>query len=294
MKRFMSALGVGMLCAGLVLTLMPRPVAAADSPVATADKALMAAFVKGDKATIEKYLDADFSWIDTDGVMVAKDDALALGMKPLIGEGPGIEILEHSYGDQVVWLRASTGGNKWSARFWVKRPAGWKLLHTTEIQQRPREESVNVRPTYNIPCINPCKQLPMKIVDKAQAEAVAGWQEQESGRQYWLKHVADDNVTVSTYGGATLPKKDRPNPPAPPAGAAARPPVTIGAAPVLYGRMWSFGPETVVMVTAQPTYGGKAYWASRVFHYQFGTWQMAESFHNTIQASGVMTEVEGK
>ena len=40
--------------------------------------------------------------------------------------------------------------------------------------------------------------------------------------------------------------------------------------------------------------GGKAYWASRVFHYQFGTWQMAESFHNTIQASGVMTEVEGK
>jgi hypothetical protein len=87
MKRFMSALGVGMLCAGLVLTLMPRPVAAANSPVATAGKALMAAFAKGDKATIEKYLDADFSWIDTDGVQV---------VRALLGKAPrGMEVAAH-------------------------------------------------------------------------------------------------------------------------------------------------------------------------------------------------------
>jgi hypothetical protein len=68
----------------------------------------------------------------------------------------------------------------------------------------------------------------------------------------------------------------------------------VGAAPVLFARLWTFGPETVVMVSCQPTYGEKAYWASRVFHYQHGTWQMAESYHNYIQASGVMTEVQGK
>jgi len=49
-----------------------------------------------------------------------------------------------------------------------------------------------------------------------------------------------------------------------------------------------------VMVACQPTYGEKAYWASRIFHFQHGTWQMAESYHNTIQASGIMTEVQGK
>jgi len=186
----------------------------------------------------------------------------------------------------MVWLQAHKDKN-FAARFWVKRPEGWRLLHTTEIAVLPRGE--RVRPTFDIPCVNPCKQLPFKMVDKVQEAAMAGWQEQESGRQFWMKHVADDNQTVSTYGGQTLPKRDRPAPPEPKPGA----PV-VGAAPVLFARLWTFGPETVVMISCQPTYGEKAYWASRVFHFQHGTWQMAESYHNYIQASGVMTEVQGK
>jgi len=277
--------------AGVVIGLLTAPIGwratAADDSVVAADKALMAAFEKGDKAALNKYLDADFTWIDRDGVMLFRSDALALGMKPLVGQGEGIEIVEHPYGDQVVWLQAHRDKN-FSARFWVKRPEGWRLLHTTEIAVLPGRGE-RVRPTYDIPCINPCKQLPIHTTDKVQEAAMAGWQEQESGRQFWLKHVADDNQPVTTYGGQAAPKKDRPDPPAAAPGA----PV-VGAAPVLFARLWTFGPETVVMVSCQPTYGEKAYWASRVFHYQHGTWQMAESYHNYIQASGVMTEVQGK
>ena len=47
-------------------------------------------------------------------------------MKPLVGHGEGVEIVEHPYGDQVVWLQAHSGKN-FAARFWVKRPAGWRL-----------------------------------------------------------------------------------------------------------------------------------------------------------------------
>ena len=259
---------------------------AADDPVLAADKALMAAFEKGDKGALEKYLDPDFTWIDHDGVMVFRSDALALGMKPLVGEGEGVEIVKHPYGDQVVWLQAHAGQN-FAARFWVKRAQGWRLLHTTEVAVLPAVKGV--RPTYDIPCVNPCKVLPIRTVDKVQEAAMAGWQEQESGREFWLTHVADDNQTVSTYGGQTLPKKDRPNPAAPAPGT----PV-VGTAPVLFARLWTFGPETVVMIACQPTYGDKAYWASRVFHYQHGIWQMAESYHTDIQASGVMTEVQGR
>lgn len=271
----------------LAVALTAGTLMAADE-VATVDKALVAAFDKGDKAAINRYLDNDFTWIDRDGVMVFRPDALALGMKPLVGHGEGVEIVEHPYGDQVVWLQAHQGKN-FVARFWVKRAEGWRLLHTTEIAVLDRASEERVRPTYDIPCVNPCKQLPIRTVDKVQAAAMAGWQEQESGRQFWLKHVADDNQTVSTYGGQTLPKRDRPNPPPPAPGAP-----TVGAAPVLFARLWTFGPETVVMVACQPTYGEKAYWASRIFHYQHGTWQMAESYHNDIQASGSMTEVQGK
>jgi hypothetical protein len=277
--------------AGVVFGLLTAPIGwsatAAGDPVATADKALMMAFEKGDKAALNKYLDADFTWIDREGVMVFRSDALALGMKPLVCQGEGIEIVEHPYGDQMVWLQAHRDKN-FAARFWVKRPEGWRLLHTTEIAVLPGRGE-RVRPTYDIPCLNPCKQLPIHTTDKVQEAAMAGWQEQEGGRQFWLKHVADDNQTVSTYGGQTPPKKDRPNPPPPAPGA----PV-VGAAPVLFARLWTFGQETVVMVSCQPTYGEKAYWASRVFHYQHGTWQMAESYHNYVQASGVMTEVQGK
>jgi hypothetical protein len=45
------------------------------------------------------------------------------------------------------------------------------------------------------------------------------------------------------------------------------------------------------MIACQPTYGEKAYWASRVFAKIDGVWQMAESYHNYIAASPVMTAV---
>ena len=271
---------------GILGMLIGSKTRAAEDAVGTTDKALVAAFEKGDKAAVNKYLDADFTWIDHDGVMVFRSDALTLGMKPLVGEGEGVEIVKHPYGDQVVWLQAHAGKN-FAARFWVKRAEGWRLLHTTEIAVL--ENPVRVRPTYDIPCINPCKKLPIRTVDKVQEAAMANWQEQESGREFWLKHVADDNQTVSTYGGQTLPKKDRPTPPAPKPGTP-----SVGSTPVLFARLWTFGPETVVMISCQPTYGEKAYWASRVFHFQHDTWQMTESYHTYIQASGVMTEVQGK
>ena len=56
---------------------------------------MVAAVDQGDKAAINKYLDNDFTWIDRDGVMVFRPDALALSMKPLVGHGERVEIVEH-------------------------------------------------------------------------------------------------------------------------------------------------------------------------------------------------------
>jgi hypothetical protein len=50
-----------------------------------------------------------------------------------------------------------------------------------------------------------------------------------------------------------------------------------------------------VMIACQPNWGGKAYWASRVFaKNKDGVWQMTEVYRTTIQASPVMTAVQGK
>jgi len=261
-----------------------------DDPVAAADKAAFAALTKGDKAAANKWLDPDFNWVDSEGIMWYKDDAFRGGVKPLIALGEDVKVIEHKYGAKVVWIQWNQG-NKYSAHFWVKRPAGWKLLHTTEIAAVPKRDFQTVEPTYDIPCNNPCKALPYKPISAGEKAALEEWQDQESGQARWEVRVADDldQRPVNTYGGLARSKADRiagmnkrkaANPNAP----------KQGAAPALWIRTWDFD-DAVVMVSIQPTYGDKAYWSSRVLAVNpaSGLWQMMESYHNYVLASPVMT-----
>ncbi len=276
---------------GLTAAVASMPAAVGDDPVATADKTVVAALAKGDKVAAEKWLDPDFSWIDSEGIMWAKEDAFRAELKPLVVSGEDIKVTEHKYGKSVVWIQWNQG-NKYSARFWVKRPAGWKLLHTTEIASIPKRDFQTAEPTYEIPCNNPCKAVPYKPISPGEKASLDEWQTQESSQANWEMHVADnmDQRVVSTYGGASPSKADRiigmnkrkaANPNAP----------KVGAAPALWIRTWDFG-DAVVMVSVQPTYGDKSYWSSRVLApNETGLWQMMESYHNYILASPVMTAV---
>src|ERR1700730_7052996 len=287
--RNLGALAIAFV--GLTVAVTGMPAAVGDDPVATADKAVVAALAKGDKVAAEKWLDPDFSWIDSEGIMWAKEDSFRGGLKPLVAAGEDVKTIEHKYGKSVVWIQWNKD-NKYSARFWVKRPAGWKLLHTTEIAAIPKRDLQTVEPTYDIPCNNPCKAVPYKPLSPGEKASLYEWQEQESSQENWEKHVADhmDQRVVSTYGGASPSKADRiigmnkrkaANPNAP----------KVGAAPALWIRTWDFG-DAVVMVSCQPTYGDKAYWSSRVQPPNpSGLWQMMESYHNYILASPVMTAV---
>jgi len=274
---------------GLTAAVTSMPAAVGDDPVATADKAVVAALAKGDKVAAEKWLDPDFSWIDSEGIMWAKEDAFRAELKPLVVSGDDIKVTEHKYGKSVVWIQWNEG-NKYSAKFWVKRSAGWKLLHMTEIAAMPKRDFQTVESTYEIPCNNPCRAVPYKPLSTGEKASLDEWQEQESSQAGWEKHVADnmDQRAVSTYGGPSPSKADRiagmnkrkaANPNAP----------KVGAAPALWIRTWDFG-DAVVMVSVQPTYGDKSYWSSRVLApNETGLWQMMESYHNYILASPVMT-----
>jgi hypothetical protein len=243
---------MGIASVGLLATLASVPAVAADDAVVAADKAVAAALAKGDKVAANKWLDADFSWIDSEGIMWAKEDALRSGLKPLVVAGDDIKITEHKYGKSVVWIQWNQG-NKYSARFWVKRPSGWKLLHTTEIASMPKRDFLTVEPAYEIPCNNPCKAVPYKPMSAGEKAALDEWQEQESSQANWERRVADDmdQRVVSTYGGASPSKADRV------AGMNKRKSETanapkVGAAPALWIRTWDFD-DAVVMVSIQPT-----------------------------------------
>ena len=136
----------GMMC---VIAAPAAPAAGGDDdPVLMTDKAFIQAYEKGDMTAVQKYLDPDFTWIDTDGVLYFKDDAIALGLKPLVPGESDIKIVEHKYG-KVVWIQENQG-NKYAAHFWVQRPAGWKLLHNSEIATRPASQNPDGRSPYAI------------------------------------------------------------------------------------------------------------------------------------------------
>lgn len=293
MKRWIAKVSfVGLLFGGALLALgTSKPAAAADDPVVQADRALVHALEKGDKAAAEKLLDEDFSWVDSQGIMWAKDEAFQAGIKPLIPDASVAKITEHKYG-KVVWIQENVGNN-YVAHFWVQRPAGWRLLHTNEIAVDKSLAVKEVRPNFPVPCINPCQMIPYKPLTANEKAALAGWLDQEAGTGNHDAHLGENLRSVHSENGVQPPKAERM---AATARAMADPEIRnrppVGVAPVLWMRMWDFG-DAVVSVMLQPTYGGKAYWASRVFGNHNGFWMMEESYHTTIQASPVMTALPG-
>ena len=132
MKRYLAVMFV--LClgsAGLVLAqTKPSP---AEDAVVKADRALGMAYAKGDTSAVEKMLDPDFSWIDTDGIMTERTDVLRVGLKPLVPMTAETKVWAHMYGNNKVAWVTDNGGKKYAAHIWVERPQGWRLLHVNEI-----------------------------------------------------------------------------------------------------------------------------------------------------------------
>jgi hypothetical protein len=287
---FANTFLVGILSGTAMLALLAsKPVTAADDPVVQADRAVVNALEKGDRAAANKLLDSDFSWIDSEGVMWAKEDAFRAGLKPLVPSAGDVNITEHKYG-KVVWIQENQA-NKYVAHFWVQRPQGWRLLHTNEINVNPAAAVHEVRPDFDVPCVNPCQQMPYKPESANEKAAIEGWLDQEAGTGNHDAHLGENLRAVHSEAGVQPPKAERvaatqrakQDP-------ANRHRPSVGVAPVLWARTWDFG-DTVVAVMLQPTWGGKAYWASRIFANHNGFWMMEESYHTTIQSAPIMTAV---
>jgi hypothetical protein len=289
MRKYLTVVVV--LCAvsvGLLAAQANKPGSAGSDSAVQADRQLSAAFEKGDSATVNKLLDAEFTWIDTDGIMLERPDVLRANLKPLLPITSDVKTIEHKYANgKVVWIQNSLG-NKYAAHIWVQRPAGWRLLHANEIATRPPDPVANVRPDFAVPCINPCKQVPYKPISASEQAVLAAWQDQEgaNGPGHHDMHIGDNVVVISSTTTTPRPSATATGPTPVNPGAADRP--QVGAAPALWARTWDFG-DAVVAIMIQPTYGGKAYWSSRIFGNHNGFWKMEESYHTTIQASPRMT-----
>ena len=282
MKRYLlMTIALCAATAGLVAAQANKSTETADDPVLKADRALVAALDKGDRRALDKMLDPELMWVDKEGIMWFREDAYQAGLKSLVPNASDVKVTEHKYG-KVVWIQ-NNQGNKYAAHFWVQRPAGWRLLHIAEIEQRPAEPG-DVRPNYPVACDNPCNEIPYKALTQNEKDAIRAWELMDSGDPALRAKYLGSGVTITSAargGGGGR------------GAAGARGPTgprLVGAPPALFSRVWDFG-DAQVSVMLHADYGARPYWASRVHFLRDGVWRMEESYHTTVLAAPRLTAV---
>ena len=215
MKRyFRHTLPPQILLAAGLLILPIFPLAHADDApnFRQAARSLSDALAKGDKNAVASLLDDRFVWVEANGKLYTKAQALDdLAQFASDNEG-AIDVRTVDFLGQVE-RELGMHHNQRFAHLWVKNPAGWQAFVFLNIPI-PAE-----RPDYMAPpnapndsektCDNPCKTLPYKPESAAQESAMKTWfilknDEWHPNPEDWDAHSDGNHETLTPR--ADIPK----------------------------------------------------------------------------------------
>jgi hypothetical protein len=239
-----------------------------------ADEAMIGAVDRRDAAAFEGALDPDFTWITSAGVQRSRASVLA-SFPPALLIGAGDAVAEaRRLGSHIVVVQRHRE-TLHVMHVWVRRPAGWRLLHASEVVEGDRVVYGGTM-IGEANCINPCRAVPFVPSNATEKAVIESWQAQQSGPAEWATHIPADNVARTSNG--TYTRADRI--------AVQKQQIQAGAivapSPLTWARIWEFG-DSALMIALQPRAVGKPFWGSRVFELRDGTWMMAESYQTSIQ-----------
>jgi hypothetical protein len=285
-------------CLGLGLALTVRLVSAKDADndpaVMQADRALVSALAKSDKAGTGKLLYGDSFWTTWAGETLSKEKFLNSLPKPPLGDERDLKVTEYTY-DQVGEVRVD-GGQTRILRVWVKDPSGWKLLayHEVRLADHPPASG---GPSAN-DCVVPCKSVPYTPKDEAEKGVFASWAGLElalttHNTEAWIPHFPEEYVMINSKTPVPITKSDRIE--------AIRKPAPESNCKTLWsaGRLcqtqlaaeppahfYHFG-KTVVILSEDKPFVGKSQHDTRIWHPdpKTGIYQMMESWSSTIQSA---------
>src|SRR5579859_943895 len=270
------------LSAGLLLAFGFRRAAAADGDPAVmqADRAFVQAVAKGDAAAIGRMVDAEFIWTDAEGKTLTAEDVLRAVPKDALGDESGAELSERNYG-QVGAVNVGLG-KVHILRMWVQRPGGWRLLVYHEVKQLEQPSTSAGSGVKD--CENPCKMVPFKPANEAEAAIIASWQALETGvtahdAEAWAPHIADEFVQISSNSDHVISKAGRIET----LNKQKASGVGSAPAPLVSAKMFDFG-DAVIMTCLHQPYSGKPIHVSRLWIKRDGKWIMSISYQTTIQA----------
>ena len=284
MKRFStSVLAAGCLVCGMLTAMLGKQgIAVADEPTALqADHEFVQAAAKGDTATTGKYLDAEFSWTNTEGRTYSRAETLSSLHKPALGGEAGATQVRQTH-SQVEAIM--TDHDKIHVlRVWVKRGGAWRLLVYQEVALG--REGGAAADAGARTCENPCKTVPFKPKSEAEQEVLASWEALETAVANhdsfnWAPHIANEFTMLGSTNDHPLTKADRV------ATLNLQKQTGRGALPpaVLSVQTYEFG-DSMVMTSLHQPYSGKPIRVTRLWIKRDGQWIMAISYQTTIEAS---------
>ena len=219
-----------------------------------------------------------------------------LALDRLVGDQGDAKVLVRRYGQVAVV--AVDSGRSHGLRLWVKRTAGWQALHFNEIiqpdsQATAGDVAVPSEAGVVTPCINPCKRVPYKATSPSAQAAMTALQELDTASanrdmELWASRVLEECLIVDSAGTRPITKAERMAKPIQQEKTGAD---TNEAPPLLWAQLYDFG-DTVVMLALHQPYKAKPYYATRLWVKRDGRFQLAASYHTTIEDVPAFTLLE--
>jgi len=279
--RNLRTLAVAFACVGVLLSLCGEQTLAteADQAVLQADRKFSQAAALQNGSLLARLLDDDFTWTDADGETLTTAEVLQGVPKPVLGDESGLDLTERTYG-QVGAVSASRG-KVHVLRLWVQRPAGWRLLVYHEVRQLEQPSASAGSGVKE--CENPCKSVPFKPANEAEAAIIASWQALETGvtahdATAWAPHIAEEFVQISSNSDHPISKAGRVET----LNKQRQSGVGSAPSPLVSAKMLDFG-DAVIMTCLHQPYSGKPVRVSRLWIKRDRNWIMSISYQTTIQ-----------
>ena len=250
----------------------------ADQAVIRAEKELIQAISKADKATAERLLDAEFTWIDSNGRSRTRAEVLENLPIPANSD---VEVQVRSYGGAAV-VRSNRGRMQ-VMRIWAKRSGSWKAMLYQEVLLAVKSEPTPPRSAESVECDNPCKTIPFQPETESEKEAIVSWQGvmkamADNDPEEYAPLIAEEFTATDTHHDVSYTKENRL--------AQLRKQKQSGGGSIpsalISAKMFDFG-ETVMMIAREQRPGAKPYFNTRMWVKRDGRWQMLFSFNTRIE-----------
>jgi hypothetical protein len=241
-----------------------------------ADRAFVDAALKSDAGSLDKILDARFTWTDAAGNTFSRQEFLQKLPKPAITD-PDAQMTAHNYASlESIQIHS---GKDHALHVWVNRSAGWRLLIYQEVHllDEPPPPATVTRAA----CLNPCKTMPFDPKTQNERDVIAGFQALQTytvahDAKNWGLYVADEFEAANSNSDQTLSKSGRM------ADLARSKMAGYTPMPVVEMRVLDFGTAAILISKHQPQ-NAKPVHITRVWIKRGGHWMEAASYQTRIE-----------